>query len=496
MICSLPSIELTSSIGSDVAGLVIGLANAGGEERRVGLPDEFQTGWQDTFNKSVLEVAKAVGAKTEPGNVGTFIAPGGLLVLATGIGNADANPEMVRRGVGTALQAVVKLPDAAGLTVTLSLGSVDPNVIKAAVEGALLGAYQYQCKAEPAVAQIQIVSAVEASTQAAIDAGCLTAAAVCQGRDWINLPANELYPQSFVAMVEQAAKDVPVEITVWDEVMLAEAGFGGIIAVGSGSARQPRLLKVSYSPPDAKQQLVLVGKGVTFDSGGLNLKPADSMYTMRHDMAGAASVIAAVLAIAKLGVATKVIAYGAMAENMPSGTAFRPSDVIQMYSGKTVENANSDAEGRLLLADVLAKSGEDAPDLLLDVATLTGACIVALGERVGGLMTSDAETAEEILTAAAVAGELLWQLPIPEETKDKLKSKVADIKSSGDRYGGALSAAAFLSEFVPADTNWAHLDIAGPAFNTHAGYNYVTEGATGMSIRTLIEVAKALETGK
>ncbi len=237
---------------------------------------------------------------------------------------------------------------------------------------------------------------------------------------------------------------------------------------------------------------MLVGKGITFDSGGLDIKSADSMYTMKHDMAGAASVVAAVLAIAELGIKTKVIAYGALAENMPSGTAFHPSDVLTIYGGKTVENANTDAEGRLVLADALVKASEDTPDLLVDVATLTGACIVALGERVAGLMAREDETVDQLLDAAEAAGELFWQLPIPEEAKEKLKSKVADIKSTGDRYGGASSAAAFLAEFVPEGIRWAHLDIAGPAFNTHSGYYYVSEGATGMSVRTLVALAKGL----
>ena len=217
---------------------------------------------------------------------------------------------------------------------------------------------------------------------------------------------------------------------------------------------------------------MLVGKGITFDTGGLNIKAGEGMYTMKCDMAGAAAVLAATYAIAQLGLKVKVTTYGAMAENMPSDSAYRPSDVLTMYGGKTVENGNSDAEGRIVMADALARGCEDDPDLIVDVATLTGACMVALGEHTAGLMTNDDATADQLLGAAEVAGEELWRLPIPQESRGKLDSKVADIRSTGDRYGGALTAAAFLREFVTDGTPWAHLDIAGPAFTDGSGSGY------------------------
>ena len=236
-------------------------------------------------------------------------------------------------------------------------------------------------------------------------------------------------------------------------------------------------MRFSYAPRGAKVHLALVGKGITFDTGGLNLKPADGMYTMKCDMAGAAAVLAATHAIAEFGLKIKVTAYAALAENMPSGSAYRPSDVLTQYGGKTVENGNSDAEGRLVMADALARAGEDQPDLIIDVATLTGACVVALGERTGGLMTNDDDLADRVLDAAETAGEAFWQLPIPTEIRPKLESKVADLRStSNDRYGGALVAAAFLREFVAEGTPWAHLDIAGPAFFDGKPYGYVSPG--------------------
>ena len=278
-----------------------------------------------------------------------------------------------------------------------------------------------------------------------------------------------------------------------DEKVLERGGYGGLMAVGGGSDRGPRLVRFDYAPRGARGHLALVGKGITFDTGGLNLKTADGMYTMKSDMAGAAAVLAATRAIAELGLKVRVTTYAAMAENMPSGTAYRPSDVLTMFGGTTVENVNSDAEGRLVMADALVRAGQDRPDLIVDVATLTGACMVALGERVAGLMTNADEAADRVLDAAESAGEAFWQLPIPEGTRSKLDSKVADLRSGGNRYGGALTAAAFLQTFVPDDILWAHLDIAGPAFNDEGPYDYVPTGGTGMAVRTLVALAQSLQ---
>ncbi len=319
------------------------------------------------------------------------------------------------------------------------------------------------------------------------------AAAVLTAREWVNIPPNLLYPETFADAVKGLVKDTKVSYEVLDGPALAKAGYGGLLAVGGGSARPPRLVRLSYKPKGATRHLALVGKGITFDSGGLNLKPGDSMYTMKCDMAGAAAVLAATHAIARLGLAVQVTAYGALAENLPSDTAYRPSDVLTIYGGKTVENGNSDAEGRLVMADALARANEDHPDLVVDVATLTGACMVALGDRTAGLMATDDETADLVLDAAEAAGEDFWQLPIPRETRGKLDSKVADLKSTGgDRYGGALVAAAFLREFVTPGTSWAHLDIAGPAFLDGKPYGYVSAGGTGVGVRTLVALARSM----
>jgi leucyl aminopeptidase len=377
--------------------------------------------------------------------------------------------------------------------VTLSLETAEPQVIKGAAEGALLGAYSYRKGSGAGVGQLVLVSQNKRpEARQALELAVTTSAAVDLAREWVNLPGNDLFPESFAELVKPVAKNAKLAIEVWDDKALERDGFGGIVAVGSGSTRKPRLVKLSYAPRGAKFHLALVGKGITFDAGGLNLKPGEGMYTMKCDMAGAAAVIAATAAIAELGLRIRVTTFAALAENLPSGSAYRPSDVITMYGGKTVENGNSDAEGRIVMADALVKASEDQPNLVIDVATLTGACMVALGERVAGLMARDDETADIILDAAEAAGEQFWQLPIPEDARPKLDSKVADLKSTGDKYGGALTAAAFLSEFVPEETPWAHLDIAGPSFNSGAAYDYTPAGGTGVGVRTLVALAHAL----
>ncbi len=491
---NLPTISLASAHGKDDV-LVVGLAQTAGSEVVVGLPDDTATALAKTYGRPLLEVVRDLGGSAK--NADTTLLPGlgGQRLIVVGLGDIDVSPEQVRRAAGAALRVAAGLKAARPLTVALSLDAIEPQVIKGAVEGALLGSYRYRgTEGRPGVSTIGVVTtnARRPEARLALELGVTTATAVARARTWVNQPANDLYPDSFADEVAKLAKSARLNVDIWDEKALERDGFGGILAVGNGSSRKPRLVKVSYAPRGAKFHLALIGKGITFDTGGINLKPADGMYTMKSDMSGAAAVIAAVAAIAESGMKLKVTVYAALAENMPSGTAYRPSDVLTIYGGTTVENANSDAEGRLVMADALAKASEDRPDLVIDVATLTGACVVALGERVAGLMARDDETADLILDAAEAAGELFWQLPIPEESRSKLDSKVADLKSSGDRWGGALTAAAFLSQFVPEPIPWAHLDIAGPAFNPHDPYHYVPAGGTGVAVRTLVALAHAV----
>jgi leucyl aminopeptidase len=296
---------------------------------------------------------------------------------------------------------------------------------------------------------------------------------------------------------KKASKGLPIKIKVWEEKDLVAEGLGGIHAVGKGSSRPPRLVKLEYKPAGAKTSLALVGKGITFDTGGLSLKPAESMVGMKYDMTGAAAVMQALVAIATLGIKVKATAWLCLAENMPSGSATRPNDIIKIRNGKTVEVLNTDAEGRLVLADGLSMAVEESPDYLIDVATLTGAATIALGNRYAGLMGDEAAI-KKVEKASESVGELVWHMPLPEELRPLLDSDIADIANVkiGNRAGGMLIGGLFLREFVGADQAkkpaWAHLDIAGPANNDSAAYGHTPKGATGVTVRTLIQLARDL----
>jgi leucyl aminopeptidase len=276
-------------------------------------------------------------------------------------------------------------------------------------------------------------------------------------------------------------------VEVWDTGRLEAERMGGVLGVGAGSHRPPCLVVLAHRPPGATATLALVGKGIVFDSGGLSLKPADMMEAMKTDMAGAAAVAAASVAVARLGVAVNLHAYLPLAENLPGGGAQRPGDVLRTRNGKTIEVLNTDAEGRLILADALALAAESAPDLIVDLATLTGACRVGLGDKIAGLFGTRGAP-ERVSAAAAAAGERVWALPLPDDYRPLIDSDVADMKNStGSRYGGAITAALLLAEFV-GEVPWAHLDIAGPARADKAEH-YITKGATGFGVRTLVELA-------
>jgi leucyl aminopeptidase len=316
-------------------------------------------------------------------------------------------------------------------------------------------------------------------------------------RDLVNTSPSDLYPATFAAEAERVAGAAGLDIEVLDDKALADGGYGGLTGVGQGSVHPPRLVRLAYAHPDAAKTVVLVGKGITFDSGGLSLKPPKSMEAMKSDMGGAAAVLAAVSTVAKLGPAVNVVGYLCMAENMPSGTAQRPSDVITIFGGGTVEVLNTDAEGRLVMADALARSAADSPDLLIDVATLTGAQLVALGPRIMGVMANDDAVLDGVVDAAKRAGEGAWPMPLPEELRKGLDSPVADIANvSQERSGGMLVAGLFLREFVPDGVRWAHLDIAGPAYHEGEPYGYTSKGGTGAAVRLLVQVALDVADGR
>jgi len=420
-------------------------------------------------------------------------------VVLTGVGaleGAAPDTETLRRAAGAALRELT-----GATSVAVALPAEDAEQVAAVAEGALFGAYAYTryrsadaADAGAPAAEITVLTprARDKAVTKALARAEVLAAAVHGVRDLVNAAPNDLYPAAFADAAKAAVKDTGakgVKVTVLDEKALAAGGYGGILGVGQGSARPPRLVKVSYSPSRPAAKVALVGKGITFDSGGISIKPAAGMDAMKSDMAGAAAVLHTVLAAARLELPVAVTGWLCLAENMPSGTAQRPSDVLTIRGGKTVEVLNTDAEGRLVMADGLVAAVEEKPDVVLDIATLTGAQLVALGPRVSAVMGDDA-TRTEVVDAAGAAGEAFWPMPLPADLRAGLKSKVADIANIGDRFGGMLTAGLFLQEFV-GSTPWAHLDIAGPAFNEKAPFGYTPAGGTGVGVRTLLALIEA-----
>lgn len=500
-ITTLPGLRLAEELPDGIDYLVVGTRLSADRGTVHGLPDGVDTSALD------LDLL-AVGAKKRT-EVGSVTALGRLAgdtrVLAVGLGAATPTSEVLRRAAGAALRAIGAAVGAgAGVRVAVSLHEDAVTMpmsvfdaVRAIAEGALLGTYEpLHPVGEVAAATITEVVVLDAYADDHASAVRLAAAistAVARARDWVNTPANLLYPETFAAAVVDWFAGAPVEVTVRDEQQLAAEGFGGILAVGGGSVHAPRVVRAAYLPDNASQRLVLVGKGMTFDAGGLDIKPAGHMLTMKCDMGGAAAVMAATRAIADLGLRVEVIAYAGMAENLPSATAYRPSDVLTMHDGTTVEVTNTDAEGRLVLADCLSLSTADDADLVVDIATLTGACMRALGLNTIGLVASGDVVAGRLLHAAETSGEAMWQLPLTDEARDKLRTPYADLASSNtDGYLGMQVAAAFLEHFA-GDRNWAHLDVAGPAWREGAADGHLSVGGTGAGVRTLVDLALTME---
>lgn len=435
-----------------------------------------------------------LGVSGESGSLTRLSGPEGSMLALVGL---ESNPTedslrelggLISRELGKTNHIVVDLPLA------------KQTQLAAIVEGLELGNYEflnYKPKAKPRKLTKVTLVAESGLTKKQLAEISVIAEAVHSCRNLVNHPANALYPQVMVTEAKKAAKGLAVKIKVWEEKDLIADRLGGIHAVGKGSARPPRLVKVEYKPTKAKTSLALVGKGITFDTGGLSLKPAESMVGMKYDMTGAAAVLEAVLAIARLALPIHATAWLCLAENMPSGGATRPNDVITIRNGMTVEVLNTDAEGRLVLADGLSMASEMGPDYLVDVATLTGAATIALGNRYAGLM-GDQAAIEKIQSAAKATGELVWPMPLPGELRALLNSDIADIANVkiGNRAGGMLIGGLFLREFVGEKNGkkpaWAHLDIAGPANNDSSAYGHTPKGATGVMVRTLIQLAREL----
>jgi leucyl aminopeptidase len=449
---------------------------------------------------ATLTTLGATGKAEEVTKIASAGRTGPPLIAAVGVGaagdgSAPPDREALRRAAGAAVRTLAEVPVR---RIALALPARDAAEAEAVALGALLGGYVFgRYTGKQAETELTLLVNGDAGTEAGAKRAEVLARAVSLVRDLVNTSASDLYPATFAAEAERIADAAGLGIEVLDERALAAGGYGGLIGVGQGSVHQPRLVRVAYTHPDAARTLVLVGKGITFDSGGLSLKPPKSMEAMKSDMSGAAAVLAAVAAVAELGAVANVVGYLALAENMPSGTAQRPSDVISIYGGRTVEVLNTDAEGRLVMADALARSGADSPDLLVDVATLTGAQLVALGPRIMGVMGNDDAARDGVVDAARRAGEAAWAMPLPEELRKGLESSVADLANvTPDRNGGMLVAGLFLREFVPDGIRWAHLDIAGPAFHEGEPYGYIAKGGTGAAVRCLVQVALDVADGR
>lgn len=423
-------------------------------------------------------------------------------VAFVGLG-AEASRSALRSAAGTVGRS------SAGLaSIVLALPVTDEAEATVVLESAASGAYAYlayrtgsELSAKQPVSDIALHASDALDGRRIVAEAGATALATHLVRDLVNEPASDLYPATFVERVHSLAEGLPVEVDVLDEERLAAEGYGGILGVGSGSTRGPRLAVVRYAPDGAERHLAIIGKGITFDSGGLSLKPPASMPTMKYDMTGAATALAVVLDAARRGLPVRVSAWLCLAENMPSGSAVRPGDVLRMWNGTTVEVTNTDAEGRLVLADGLAAAATERPDLLVDVATLTGAARVALGERTAGVM-GDAPAVDRVLAAAQASDESMWAMPLPAELRSVLDSDVADLANAkpGHTAGGMLVAGHFLRAFVGeaggegpgARIGWAHLDIAGPAYNSGSPYGAVGKGPSAVAVRTLLALTAEL----
>jgi leucyl aminopeptidase len=375
----------------------------------------------------------------------------------------------------------------------------------AILEGAAIGAYSYsEFRSKPdepgksPATSITVVSSL-GHTDDLVTRASAIATAMHSVRDLVNEPPSHLYPEVLAQRALDLAEGIDVTVDVLGMPELEAGEFGGIIGVGQGSVHPPRLVKVTYSPANAAKHIALVGKGITFDSGGISLKPPASMVGMKFDMTGAATVLAVALAAAKLELAVKVTAWLCIAENMPSGSAIKPNDVLRMKGGKTVEVLNTDAEGRLVLADGIVAASEEHPDAIVDVATLTGAQVIALGNRYSGVM-GDEQLVGQIVDIAGRIGETIWPMPLPGELKAVMASDVADLANAkpGQTAAGMLFAGVFLSEFVGSNGEgddkhtipWAHLDIAGPSDNKSGGFGFTGKGPTGVTVRALVALAE------
>lgn len=453
--------------------------------------------------KALLPLLNDVGATGKADEVIKIPGTTTRLIVFTGLGKSATtyNNEVLRRAAGAATRAL-----AGNSSATISLPAKSASAVKAIAEGAALGNYSFTVfrgstksaqKAPLKSITIHAELAASADAKNEVKSAEILARYTNLVRDLINTPPSHLTPETFCKAISDAVKEaggasIGLKVNVMNESQLKSKGYGGITAVGQGSVNPPRLLSITYTPKSgkAKKKYAFVGKGITFDTGGLALKPALGMEAMKSDMSGAAAVCAATIAIALLELPVAIEAWAPLAENMVSDTATRPSDVITMYGGKTIEVLNPDAEGRLVLGDALVKAQESKDlDGIIDVATLTGAQVVALGTRTSAVMTNNEEFSSHFIKLTHVTGESFWPMPLPVELRASLDSPIADMANIGERMGNMLVAGLFLKEFIEEDLPWLHLDIAGPSFNEGAAHGYTPVGGTGVAMRSLVEIA-------
>ena len=425
---------------------------------------------------------------------------GGRIEALVGVGSTDSvDARAIRRSAATAARSfgrheriALRLPSGAGIAPAAAR--------QAAAEGAILGSYRYTAfksvaggpNGSDGATRLKSVNVLGCSSEAAkahLRRGSATAQGVCLARDLVNEPGGSLTPPAFAQKAAAAAAEAGLEFTVWTETDIERERLGGLLGVNRGSTQPPRFVQITYEPEGtAAATLAFVGKGLTFDAGGLSIKTAQGMMTMKMDMGGAAAVIGAMSVLPAVGAPARVLAFLPMTDNMLGGDATRPGDVLTIRNGKTIEVANTDAEGRLVLADALSLASEANPDAIVDLATLTGACMVALGPRIAGLMGNDQPLLDRVRAAADTAGERVWPLPLPADYEKQFESNVADMKNIGGPHGGALTAGLILQKFVAEGVAWAHLDIAGPAYSESDDGEFA-RGGTGFGVRTLVELA-------
>lgn len=477
-----PSLQSVSDVAD--ADVLVTVLSEGGAIAGALADIDQDAGWI----QRLVSAGQLRGKKGESTLIASPNRSGPASVLVVGVGEGEPSHVAAFNAAATAIR---KLTDRAHKKIVVAMSDFFPEPFHESIVAGCIFACEgqgiYQSEAGIHVpASIDFIG----MSQESVDRGSVLGESINQTRRLVNEPPAMIYPESFADRVTKLAATCGLESEVWDEHRLAAEGCRAILAVGAGSSKKPRLVILRHNGGGSEPPIALVGKGVTFDSGGLSLKPSEGMADMKCDMAGAATVVGAMHALAKLGVKQNVIGFCGLAENMVSGDSYKLGDVIETRSGKTIEILNTDAEGRVVLADTLDVAISHEPAAMVDLATLTGACMVALGTEVAGLMTNDQSLCDQLRTAAEHVGEPVWQLPMFDLYDEKVKSNVADIKNIGEgRWGGAITAAKFLENFV-ADTPWVHIDIAGPAF-VDGAKPYRDAGATGVMVRTLVRWIEA-----